>query len=302
MEEELQSMSKNNVWTLVDFDGGYKPIGYKWVYKTKRNAQGKIERYKAWQLIMALTTYGLDRVIMALTTYYDLELHQMDVKTIFLDGDLEEDIYMKQPPGFVEMGKDDMICKLNKSIYELKQASRQWYIKFDKVVVAHGFTENKLEDCIYSKFDGSKFIFLVLYIDDILIASSNLQLPQETKIMLSSNFAMNDLGQAHYVLRIEIMRDRKNKFLGLSQKGYIERVLARFNMEDCNKADVPINKGVKFSREHCPKNELEKKKMNMKPYASLVGSLMYANICTRPDLAFIVGLLGRFQSIPGEVH
>ncbi|XP_068321563.1 secreted RxLR effector protein 161-like [Pyrus communis] len=110
------------------------------------------------------------------------------------------------------------------------------------------------------------------------------------------------MGEAHYVLGIEIIRDKKGKLLGLSQKGYIERVLTRFNIEHCNCANVPVNKGDKFSRQQSPKNELEKEKIKLKPYASLVGSLMYANICTRPNLAFIVGLLGRFQSNPGEAH
>ena len=170
------------------------------------------------------------------------------------------------------------------------------------MVTEHGFKENKLDDCIYLKFKGTKFIFLVLYVDDILIASSNLQLLHETKKMLSGNFEMKDMGEAHYVLGIQIVRDRNRKLLGLSQKGYIERVLARFNIEHCNYADVPVNKGDKFSEQQSPKNELEKEKMKMKPYASLVRSLMYANICTRPNLAFTVGLLGRFQSNPGEAH
>ena len=317
MEEELESMSKNNVWTLVELGSNTKLIGSKWVYKTKRDAQGRIERYKARLVAKGFTQReGIDfsdtfspvsskdsmRVIMALSAHFDLELHQMDVKTAFLNGELEEDIFMSQPTGFIERGKNNLICKLNKSIYGLKQASRQWFLKFDKVVTAHGFIENKLDDCIYLRVKGSKFIFLVLYVDDILIASSDMQLLQETKALLSLNFEMKDLGEAHYVLGIEITRDRVKKLLGISQKGYIERVLARFNMEDCNCADVPVNKGDKFSREQCPRNELEKRKMDSKPYASLVGSLMYANICTRPDLAFIVGLLGRFQSNPGEAH
>ncbi|KAM2609223.1 hypothetical protein TB1_037465 [Malus domestica] len=99
---------------------------------------------------------------MSLAAYFDLELHQMDVKTAFLNGDLQEDIYMKQPVGFVERGKENLVCKLNKSIYGLKQASRQWYLKFDQIVSAQGFVENKLDDCTYIKFSGSKFIFLVL--------------------------------------------------------------------------------------------------------------------------------------------
>ncbi|TQE12682.1 hypothetical protein C1H46_001702 [Malus baccata] len=317
MVEELESMANNNVWSLAKPSDNTKPVNCKWVFKTKRDAQGRIERYKARLVAKGFTQReGVDyndtfspisskdsiQLIMALTAYFDLELHQMDVKTAFLNGELDEEIFMSQPPGFVERGKEDMVCKLNKSIYGLKQASRQWFLKFDQVVTSQGFIENKMDDCIYLKFKGSKFIFLVLYVDDILIASSDVQLLKETKSMLSSNFEMKDLGEAHYVLGIEIVRDRRQKLLGLSQKGYIERVLNRFNMESCNKADVPVNKGDMFSRDQCPKNELETKLMKMKPYASLVGSLMYANICTRPDLAFIVGLLGRFQSNPGEAH
>ncbi|XP_068307360.1 secreted RxLR effector protein 161-like [Pyrus communis] len=113
---------------------------------------------------------------------------------------------------------------------------------------------------------------------------------------------MKDLGEAHYVLGIEIIRDINKRLLGLSKKGYTERVLNQFNMENCNKADVPVNKGDKFSRDLCPKNEHETKLMRLKPYASLAGSLMYANICTKPDLAFTVGLLGRFQSNPEGSH
>ena len=195
-----------------------------------------------------------------------------------------------------------MVCELNKSIYGLKQASRQWFLKFDQVITAYGFVENKMDDCIYLKHKGSKFIFLVLYVDDILLASSNMQLLSEMKIVLSTNFEMKDLGEERYVLGIEITRDRKRKLIGMSQKGYIERVFNRFNMEKCNKADVPLNKGDKFSRDKCPKNENEVELMKMKPYASLVGSIMYANICTRSDLAFIVGMLGRFQSNLGESH
>lgn len=113
---------------------------------------------------------------------------------------------------------------------------------------------------------------------------------------------MKDLVEAHYFLGIEIVRDRNRKLLGLSQNGYIERVLNRFNMENCNKSDVPVNKGDKFYKDQCPKNEHEANLMKSKPYASLIGSLMYANIFTRPDLAFIVGVLGRFQSNSEEVH
>ena len=176
---------------------------------------------------------------MALVAHYDLELHQMDVKTAFLNGDLEEDVYMDQPAGFIEEGKEHMVCKLRKSIYGLKQASRQWYLKFNDTIVSFGFKENIVGRCIYLKVSGSKFIFLILYADDILLATNDLGLLSET---LSNNFEMKYMGEAYYVIRIEIFRDRSQGLLGLSQKAYINKVLERFRMDKCSTSPVPIQK------------------------------------------------------------
>jgi len=239
---------------------------------------------------------------MALVAHYDLELHQMDVKTAFLNGELHETVYMAQPEGFVVNGKEHMACKLNKSIYGLKQASRQWNLKFDQVIKKFGFRENDVDNCIYIKTKGGKFVILVLYVDDILLASSDKNMLHETKGFLSSNFDMKDLGEASYVLGIEIHRDRTKGVLGLSQKAYIEKMLKRYSMDKCAATPVPFAKGDKFNLHQCPKNQLELDQMKNIPYASAVGSLMYAQVCTRPDLAFVTGMLGRYQSNPGEVH
>lgn len=317
MESELDSMSENGVWELVEPDLLHKPIGCKWVYKTKRDANGKIERHKARLVAKGFTQKeGVDytetfspvsskdsfRIIMALVAHYDMELHQMDVKTAFLNGELDEVIHMKQPEGFVEPGNERLVCKLRKSIYGLKQASRQWYKKFDSVISSFGFTENLVDEGVYLKTVGSKFIFLILYVDDILLASSNLKLLKDTKSFLSSNFDMKDLGEASYVLGIEIKRDRARGLLGLSQQNYITKVLKRFGMETCSYGEVPMSKGDKLTKQQCPKNDHEKAEMESKPYARLVGSLMYAQVCTRPDLSFAVGILSRFQSNPGHGH
>ena len=298
-------------------DPKQKPIGCKWVFKTKRDAQGKVERHKARLVAKGFTQkQGIDytetfspvstkdsfRIIMALVAQYDMELHQMDVKTAFLNGELDEVIYMKQPEGFIEAGKEEMVCRLRKSIYGLKQASRQWYKKFDSVISSFGFTENLVDECVYLKTVGNQFIFLVLYVDDILLASSNMKLLKETKTFLSNNFDMKDLGEASYVLGIEIKRDRKQGVLGLSQQNYISKVLKRFNMETCGGGETPMSKGDKLTKNQSPKNEVEKADMESKPYAKLVGSLMYAQVCTRPDLSFAVGILSRFQSNPGHEH
>ena len=168
---------------------------------------------------------------MVLVPHYDLKLHQMDVKSTFLNGDIEEMIYMVQPKNFESKDSKHLVCKLKKSIYGLKQASRQWYRKFDQVITSYGFKENTIDQCIYLKISGSKFIILVLYVDDILLASSDVNLLHDTKKFLSKRFEMKVLGEASFVLGIQIDRDRSKGILGLSQKAYIDKVLSHFSMQ-----------------------------------------------------------------------
>ena len=140
------------------------------------------------------------RIIMDIMARFDFELHQMDAMTTFLNGDLVEDVYMSQPICFEEVGKKHMVCKFHKSIYGLKQASRQWYLKFEEVVTANGCKDNIVDQCIYIKVNMSKYIFLVLYLDDILLTANDTDLLVETKQLLFSHFDMKDLGEASYVL------------------------------------------------------------------------------------------------------
>ena len=226
----------------------------------------------------------------------------MDVKTVFLNGDLNKEVYMMQPKCFVENDSGTLVCRLKKSIYGLKQASRQWYLKFHSVVASYGFVENKVDQCIYYKVSGRKFIFLILYVDDILLASRDLGLLHETKRMLSKNFDMKDLGEASFVQGIEIHRIRSCRLLGLSQRAYVDRILERFNMQQCKPGIAPVCKGDKLSLSQCPHSDIEKAQMKNVPYASALGSIMYAQVCTRPDIAFATGLLGRYQSNPGHDH
>lgn len=317
MIDELNSMQKNDVWELVELPNGCKPVGCKWVFKTKLDPNGNIERYKARLVAKGYTQKkGIDfqetfspvsrkdslRIVMALVAHFDLELHQMDVKTAFLNGDLHENVYMTQPEGFISEGQEHLVCKLKKSIYGLKQASRQWYLKFDEVMKKNDFIRNQVDQCIYLKMSGRNFIILVLYVDDILLASSNIDLLHESKRLLSRHFDMKDLGEASYVIGIEIRRDRSQGTLGLSQKAYIERVLGRYNMQQCSLSVAPVVKGDVFGSFQCPKTETERDQMKLIPYASVVGSLMYAQVCTRPDIAYITGMLGRYQSNPGLDH
>ena len=242
------------------------------------------------------------RIIMALVAYFDFDLHQMDVKTTFLNGNLEEEVYMKQPERFSSSEGENLVCKLKRSIYGLKQASRQWCLKFHEVITSFGFEENIMDQCIYQKVSGSKICFFVLYVDDILLATNDKGLLYEVKRFLSKSFDMKDMSDASYVIGIKIHRERSRGILGLSQETYINKVLERFNMKNCSPSVAPILKGVRFDLNQCPKNDFEREHMKNIPYTSAVGSLMYAQVCTRPDIAFAVGVLGRYQSNPGIDH
>jgi hypothetical protein len=187
--------------------------------------------------------------------------------------------------------KEHIGCHMRKSIYGLKQASRQWYLKFDETIRSFGFKENEEHNCIYAKFRNGKFIFLILYVDDILLTSSDVSLLLETKRFLSSIFDMKDLGEASFILGIEIHRDRRKEVLGLSHKTYLEKVLKKFSMHACNPTPAPIIKGDKYGSFQSSRNQYEIDQMKSVSYASAVGSLMYAQVCTRPDLAFVTGCL-----------
>ena len=157
--DAIQSMRHNGVWELAELPEGHRPIGCKWVYKTKRDPKGKIEKFKARLVDYEATFSPVSskdsfRVIMALVAHFDMELHQMDVKTAFLNGDLNEEVYMMQPEGFVANDSGTLVCRLKKSIYGLKQASKQWYLKFHSVVASYGFVENKVDQCIYCRSVG----------------------------------------------------------------------------------------------------------------------------------------------------
>ena len=238
MEEEMESMRSNNVWELVDLPEGRKAIGNKWVLKIKRLADGSIERYKARLVAKGYTQQeGIDyeetfspvvrftsiRLILAIVASLDLELHQMDVKTAFLNGNMEEEIYMEQPVGFVAEGQEHKVCKLLRSIYGLKQSSRQWYIRFHQAIISFDFEMIDEDHCVYVKRSKEKFVILSLYVDDILLASNNKEYVQIIKEWLSSNFDMKDMSEAAYIIGVKIERDRSKKMLALSQEHYINQ-------------------------------------------------------------------------------
>nr|KYP67741.1 Retrovirus-related Pol polyprotein from transposon TNT 1-94 [Cajanus cajan] len=154
----------------------------------------------------------------------------MDVKKTFLNGNLEEEVYMKQPEGFFSSDGEHLVCNLNKSIYGLKQASHQWYLKFHEVIFSFGFEENIMDQCVYQKVSGSKIFFLVLYVDDILLATNDKGMLYEVKQFLSKNFDMKDMGEESYVIGIKIHRERSRGILDLSQVTCINKVVESFKI------------------------------------------------------------------------
>jgi hypothetical protein len=199
-------------------------------------------------------------------------------------------------------GKKELVCKLKKSLYGLKQSPRMWYKKFDTYMLGLGFTRSKEDHYVYFKLIGDHLIYLVLYVDDMLLIGNNKEIIQDVKTQLSSKFDMKDLGAANFILGMEIKRDRENRKLWLNQRKYVETILQRFNMQECKPVRVPIPVGVKLSVDQCPKTQEEEEDMSCVPYASVVGSLMYAMVCTRPDIAHAVGVLSRYMSKPGKEH
>ncbi|KAK1607150.1 hypothetical protein QYE76_030823 [Lolium multiflorum] len=317
MKSEMGSMYDNQVWTLVDLPDSRKAVENKWIFKRKIDADGNITVYKARLVAKGFRQIqGVDydetfspvaklksvRILLAIAAFFDYEIWQMDVKTAFLNGDIEEELYMVQPKGFVDPKNADKVCKLQRSIYGLKQASRSWNRRFDKVIKDFGFIQTHGEACIYKKVSGSSVAFLILYVDDILLIGNDIELLSSVKGYLNKCFSMKDLGEAAYILGIKIYRDRSRRLIGLSQSTYLDKILKKFRMDESKKGFLPMLPGKVLSKTQGPATAEERERMNKIPYASAVGSIMYAMLCTRPDIAHAVSLTSRYQSDPGMEH
>ncbi|GJT92712.1 putative retrotransposon protein [Tanacetum coccineum] len=241
------------------------------------------------------------RILIAIAAYYDYEIWQMDVKTAFLNGYLNEEVYMEQPEGFVNPKYPNRVCKLKCSIYGLKQASRQWNKRFDDEIKKFGFSQNADEPCVYLKASGSNVTFLILYVDDILIMGNSIPMLQDVKSYLGKCFAMKDLGEAAYILGIKIYRDRSRRLIGLCQSAYIKKILQRYHMENYKRGSIPMQEKLRLSKSQGTSTPAKLKHMQNVPYVSAVGSIMYAVRCTRPDVAFAQTITSRFQQNPGAV-
>lgn len=318
-DDEMVSLNKNETWVLVQRPDKKRVIGCKWVYKKKPGIPGiepprhkgrlvakgysQVEGVDYNEVFAPVVKHISIRNILSLVVNEDLHLEQLDVKTAFLNGTLEEEIFMEQPEGYEVKGKEDMVCLLKKSLYGLKQSPRQWNKRFDGFMKDQGFRQSPYDQCVYiSGEELTGRIYLLIYVDDMLLVSKSMDLIQNLKDKLSREFEMKDLGAATRILGMDILRNREEGTLKLSQGKYLEKVLSTFNMSDCKPVTTPL--GAQFKLKSLDEKEevTEPQFMVDIPYASAVGSLMYAMVGSRPDIAHAVGVVSRFMGNPGRKH
>ena len=307
-DSEYHSLMENETWELVPLPKGRKPIGSRWVFKVKYGSNGEIKRFKARVVAKGYAQKaGIDyeetfspvvkfqsiRTLLAFAIQNDMLLHQMDVVTAFLNGTLEEDIYMEQPVGYIERGKEGLVCKLKKSLYGLKQAPRCWNKAFTEFMKSIEFKQSTADPCVYVR----DTCIVAVYVDDLIIATKTTDEMQEVKQSLHSQFQMKDMGELYFCVGVTIEQDRAEKVIELHQKQYILNMLKKFKLEDAKPVSTPADPNVKLC-----KDDGVSKSVDSIMYQSMVGSLLYAAIATRPDISHAVGVVAKFNSGPNEAH
>ncbi|KAE8656318.1 Nodulation-signaling pathway 2 protein [Hibiscus syriacus] len=309
-QAEFEALQRNNTWELVKLPEGRTPIGCKWLFKLKRNPDGSIHRYKARLVAKGysqipghdfLDTYSPVvkfaslNAILALAVSNNWELRHIDVNNAFLNGDLTEDVFMKQPPGFEQFAEDGstLVCKLQKALYGLRQAPRNWHAKLRNSLVQMGFTASRADASFFVCKRDTGNVYALVYVDDIVITGPSSCEIQAVVQLLSSAFSLKDLGALHFFLGIEVHRSRECLFL--NQKKFVLELLEKTNMTRAAACHTPMVLAPKLSKDA---GELLP---NPSEYRSVVGSLLY--LChTRPDLSYSVGKVAQFMHAPREMH
>ena len=307
MDEEMVALDLNQMWDMEPLLEGKKSIGFKWVYKIKHNANGLVSRYKARLVAKGYAqTYGIDfeetlspvekmaivRAIISLTASKHWKLHQMDVKNAFLNGDLEEEVYMEQPEGFVHPDFPHYVCKLRKALYGLKQAPRAWSNRFSSHLQNIGFEINKADHLLYVRRTGG-IVVIVVYVDDVIITGDCEEDIDQVKGLLKAEFDMKDLGKLMYFLGIEVIQTADG--IWLPQRKYVLDKLEKFGMTGCKPIATPIEQNAKL------RLDVGEVLEDATLYRKVVGSLIYATF-TRPNKCHDVGVLSQFMQVPWKPH
>ncbi len=311
-QEEYDSLMTNNTWTLVPLPVGRKFVSCKWVFKIKQGANGEVEPYKARLLARGFTqTYGLNYnetfasvtkftsicCIPTLATLENMEIHQMDMKTTFFNGKLEDEIYMEQPQRFMHQGGEHLVCKLHKSLYGLKQCPRAWNQKLDAFIKSIEFMKSESNPSVYVAQVGDLKFFIVVYVDNLILVCNEQNKHLQIKEELNQKFEMKDLGELHFFLGMEVERNRDERLLCINQIKYLKKISKHFQMEECNPIGVPFDPNVKLQRNVNGNDESK-----IFPYQQVVASLMYAMLCTRFDLAYPISVLSQHMANPNTEH
>lgn len=311
MKKEVQALEGSNTWNLVERKRDQNVLPGKWVYKIKTDSNGAIDSYKARYVAKGYKQIeGIDfmetfaptskpetfRILLSIAAKENFLLKQMDVKSAYLHPKVEESIYLEQPPGFEKLSEknEKLVCKLNKSIYGLKQAAKNWYEELANFLIGEGFTRSKNDYCLFSKI-GKEKVYLLTWVDDIVIAGSSETEIEKLKKALETKFKMDDRGDLEWFLGMKVSRTKDA--ISLDQETYTNSVLAKFNMEDCKPVKTPAEVNVKFEKSK-EGDELVDETL----YRSLIGSLLYLSKQTRPDIAWIVNTLSRFMEKPNIEH
>lgn len=309
MNEEMQSLEENETFSLTHLPPGKRAVGGKWVYALKSDTDGS-EKYKARYVAKGYSQkHGTDyeetfsptadmtsvRVVMQKAAQENLVLHQMDVKTAYLHAPIDFELYIDQPEGYETWSDtgEKLVCKLHKSLYGLKQSGRNWNAMLHSYLIRNDFTQNPADHCVYTKEKHDEKVILIIWVDDLIIAASNESILTNVKTMLTEKFKMKDLGRLRRFLGIDF--EQTEGQVVMSQKRYVNKILKRFEMQDCRARETPCEPKLDYS-------ENAEKMTNSRKYREAVGSLIYLSTCTRPDISFVVSKLSQHFDDPTEEH
>lgn len=306
--EELKSHKKNQSWIPVKPSKAVKLLSSRWVFGLKEDEHGNATRYKARLVVRGCQqrpgeytdTYApvarlpTIRLLLSVALQFGFRIHQLDVKTAFLHGDISEEIYMRPPDGVTV--PNGYVLKLQRSIYGLKQSPRQWNRKFHDFIVTIGFIQSTADYCIYIYRTNDTLVYLLIYVDDILITGNDDKIITKIKQQLSARFEIKDLGDINTFMSLNIKYDVKKGIMKIDQSKYAKKIVKRFGMETSNPVKTPIEPNLKLE-----KND-DDNLVTQKPYREVIGSIMYLMLGSRPDLCYPVSYLSRFQEKPMEIH
>ena len=320
IQKELETLCQARTWELAEAPVGSNIIGSKWVFRAKKDAACNVIHYKArlvaqgfsqvpgvnyFDMFALVAKLAAIHLVLMMAATDDMEMHQIDIKGAYLNGELtnREVIYMLQPPGYHAPNSPHLVCCLQKTLYGLKQSGRQWYRHLVDIMLQHlGFTHCDVDQAVFFHRQGQAVIIILIHIDDCTIAATSMVLIADFKAQISEHVDITNLGELHWLLGIEIKRDREQCTIHLSQRSYIESILRQYGLFDLKPISIPMDTNIRLTTAQSPSTTSKYAQMCNVPYHEAVGSLMYTALGTRPDIAFAVQTASRFSMKPGPTH